>query len=225
MLDETSQNRLKALLTVFLAENAKLNLSSLRTEEECEHGNVLDSLAALELPELRDAPAGALLLDIGTGGGFPLLPLAICLPQLSCTGLDSTRKKTDAVARIAAALELRNVSLIAGRAEEFAHDPDHRERYGIVTARAVAGVSTLLEYASPFARPGGCVILWKSMDIEQELASSARAQKELCCTLERRHAYTLPGGWGQRQLLVFHKHGALKPAYPRGVGIPKKNPL
>lgn len=222
-LSPALESRLQDLLRVFLEENGKLNLSALRTEETCWIGNILDSLAFLDAG--IDLPAGSALLDLGTGGGFPLLPLAIARPDIHCTGLDAVGKKIRAVERIAAALTLKNARTVGGRSEERARETAHRERYDVVTSRAVAPLSILLEYASPFARTGGLIVLWKSLHIEEELAASTNAQRILRCPLERAHRYALPGDWGERQLLLFRKTGATPKEYPRTVGMAKKMPL
>lgn len=225
MFDETVQNQLKKLTALFLEENAKLNLSAFRTEEDCWHGNVLDSLAALELPYFANAEARTSVLDIGTGGGFPLLPLAIAYPHVRYTGLDSTQKKIDAIRRIVTGMGLTNVELLCGRTEEMGCENEYRETFDIVTARALAPLNTLLEYASPFVKPKGHIVCWKSMQVEQELKDSLLARAELSCQLSAQHTYVLPDKWGQRQLIVFEKRGPIASTYPRAVGIPKKSPL
>lgn len=218
--------RQQRLLKRFLEENVKLNLSALRTEDTCWNGNILDSLSFLEIL----SPGGSLpvphtLIDVGTGGGFPLLPLAIALEKTRCTGVDSTKKKIDAIERIARDLDLRNVSLIPERAEVIGRDPRHREHYDVVLSRAVAQLSTLLEYTAPLARVGGHVILWKSLKIEEELAASEEARRTLKCRLTQTHVYDLGGDWGKRQLLVFTKEGLTPRMYPREVGVPGKLPI
>jgi 16S rRNA (guanine527-N7)-methyltransferase len=216
-------DRLQELTRVFLAENAKLNLSALRTEETCWNGNVLDSLPLLDHPEI--VSSAKTLLDLGTGGGFPLFPLAIALPELTCTGLDSVGKKVEALKRINAVLQLKNIRTLTGRAEVLAHMREHRERYDIVTSRAVAPLNALLEYAAGFVKVGGCIVLWKSLHIDEELKASESAQRLLTCTLERSHRYVLPGDWGERQLLIFRKGQALGKQFPREVGMAKSKPL
>jgi 16S rRNA (guanine527-N7)-methyltransferase len=237
VIDPTLESRLHELVTVFLAENAKLNLSAFRTEEQCWTGNVLDSLAADELLNNPHPPSpspnggggaegkGDRFLDLGTGGGFPMLPLALAQPDATFVGLDSVQKKVDATNRIIAAMEIPNAQCICGRTEVFGRMPEHRERYDAVLARGVAEITVLLEYASPFLKPGGRIVLWKSMNIEEELKESGYAQKELSCHLLDRHVYELPGDWGKRQLLVFEKTAHLSGKYPRDVGVPKKKPL
>jgi 16S rRNA (guanine527-N7)-methyltransferase len=208
----------------FLEENAVTNLSALRTEEQCWIGNILDSLAAETVIGNALGPE-ARLIDVGSGGGFPLLPLAIRFADLACTGLDSIAKKNAAVERIARKHNLKNVALITGRAETVAHDAFHRERYSIVTARALAPLPILLEYCAPFCKHDGIVIAWKSLHIDQELAASRAAQETLGCTLETQHRYTLPGNFGTRQLLLFRKIRPTLREYPRSVGQVKKKLL
>ncbi len=220
---ETEQ-RLRDLVRAFLAENQKINLSAFRTEENCWAGNVLDSLAALDTPPLQEAQQ-LHILDLGTGGGFPLLPLAICLPQCTFVGLDSVQKKINAVERIVKELHLPNVSLFCGRAEEVGHQPAHREQYDVILCRAVAEINVLLEYAAPFAKTGGTVLLWKSLNIEQELQDSLLARAELSCHLRDQHTYELPGSFGKRHILLFQKTSKTPGKYPRAVGVPKKQPL
>ena len=223
-LDPLLEAKLRHLTQVFLAENEKLNLSALRTEEKCWMGNVLDSVAASELISNLKSPIST-LLDLGTGGGFPLLPLALAMPQIQCTGLDSVKKKIDAVNRIIETMNIPNAHAISGRAEEVARDASHREHYDIVTSRAVAPLNMLLEYSSPFVKVGGHIVLWKSLQIEEELQQSAQAQKLLHVPLVQTHQYTLPGDWGTRQLLVFQKQSSLEKMYPRAIGEAKRKPL
>lgn len=223
-MDTSTENELRSLMTAFLEENAKLNLSALRSEEACWHGNILDSLSAKNLT-LFDSESPLSILDVGTGGGFPLLVLALTYPHHQFTGLDSTRKKCLAIERILAKQNITNVSIIADRAESLGHDKRYREHFDIVTARAVAPLATLLEFLSPFCRPGGHIVCWKSLHIEQELQESQFAQTELACEFLHKHEYTLPGDWGTRQLLVFAKRSVLPKKYPRELGIPGKQPL
>lgn len=215
--------RLISLRDRVLDENTRINLTALRDPEKCWIGNVLDSLPMLDILDTLGTPAR--FLDVGTGGGFPLLPLAMGMPETSWTGLDSTGKKIEAIRRIAADTGLRNVSLVTGRAEDIAHDKAHREKYDVVTARAVADLSVLLELTSPFAKVGGFIVLWKSLKAEEEIALSKKAQHELHAPLAFCHTYVLPGDFGERQLLVFRKGSATPKTYPRPVGIPGKLPL
>ncbi|MSR67660.1 16S rRNA (guanine(527)-N(7))-methyltransferase RsmG [Candidatus Peribacteria bacterium] len=222
-IDET---KLRQLVTVFLEENKKLNLSAFRTEEHCWVGNVLDSLSLLQaLEKIEGLSMPETLLDIGTGGGFPLLPLAICLPKTHCSGIDATKKKIDAVARIVASLGLTNVGLFPERFESKARDKNFREKYDIVTARAVAPISILLEYAVPFLKIGGFCAFWKSSKVADELAGSVKAQKALSVSFAGTYEYELSPDFGKRLIVFFKKTKATSSEYPRKVGIPKSDPL
>jgi 16S rRNA (guanine527-N7)-methyltransferase len=242
-LTDDQERRLRELMEVFLEENQKLNLSAYREEEACWIGNVLDSVAAAMTtkgPHAEEAPATPFethdakhrapqgdvhVIDIGTGGGFPLLPLALLLPDVHFTGLDATKKKIAAVQRIADKLGIENVTLLTGRAEEIGQDSRYREQYDVVLSRAVAPLATLLELMSPFAKVKGTMICWKTLSIEKEMQDSLNARLALQSRLMDRVEYELPEGWGRRQLLLFEKTGSLSPEYPRGVGVPKKSPL
>lgn len=165
------------------------------------------------------------ILDLGTGGGFPLLPLALNLPQCRFVGVDSVQKKIAAVQRIIDELSIPNVTLLCGRAEELGRDSLHREQYDVVLCRAVDALNVLLELAASFAKAGGFILCWKSLNIEQELKDSLLARAELSCQLQRSYVYDLGADWGKRQILVFTKRAKTKEKYPRGIGIPKKSPL
>ena len=225
-LTPEQQTLLKRLLDVFLQENAKLNLTALRTPEACWIGNILDSLALLDIPESSKLEAeSSKLIDIGTGGGFPLLPLAIARPDWQCTGVDSIGKKIKADGNIVHTLSLKNVQLKAERSEILGRDTHYREMFDLVTSRAVAPLNILLELCAPFAKVGGYVVLWKSLHIEEELAASAACQKTIHCSMVNAHRYTLPEDFGERQLLIFKKESPISGLYPRAVGEAKRAPL
>lgn len=224
-VDAVLEQKLRHVMTVFLQENAQINLSALRTEEACWTGNILDSLPFLDIAEklFPDSPSLS-VADMGTGGGFPLLPLAAARPEWTFTGIDATKKKVDAIGRIAAACGIRNLTLVSDRAETLGHGK-LREKFDVLTCRAVDVISTDLEYCAPLVRDGGYVVLWKSLKIEDELRASEKAQETLHCALQELHPYTLPDPAGTRQLLVFRKTGVLDKSYPRTIGLPKKHPL
>ncbi|OGJ71852.1 hypothetical protein A3G69_04605 [Candidatus Peribacteria bacterium RIFCSPLOWO2_12_FULL_53_10] len=165
------------------------------------------------------------ILDLGTGGGFPLLPLAIAFPQHHFTGLDSTRKKMDAVQRIVDHLKVPNVTLVTARAEELGKKHAHSEKYDIVTARAVAETAILLEYCAPFVKVGGHILLWKSIDIDDEISAASRAESQLHLRRNPSINYDLGGDWGKRQILVYEKIKTTPKEYPRSVGSAKRHPL
>lgn len=221
--DSTIEQQLTKLCEVFLEKNTHINLSALRTKEKCMIGNIYDSLSVYEF--LQNVPEGQKILDIGTGGGFPLLPLAMMFPKQKFYGLDSIQKKINAVKDIALDLGLHNVQFICSRCELAGHKHEFRERFSVVTARAVAPLNILLEYMSPFTAVSGIALCFKSMHVQEELENAKNAQAILGFTLENTISYTLPNDFGTRQIFVFRKITTLDKQYPRAIGINKKNPL
>jgi len=216
-LDAEAVERFEQYRDLLLAANERFNLTRVTDPEEVEIRLFADSLSLLPYV-LENAHS---LLDIGSGGGVPGLALAIARPDLSVTLLDATAKKVRFLGETADALGLDNVFAIQGRAEELARDRHHRERYGVVTARAVARLVTLAELALPFLAVGGRAILPKGLAVAEELH-------------EARYAIGLLGGRAQplvetliegTTLVVVDKRKPTPPAYPRTTGMPNKRPL
>lgn len=202
--------------------NKRLNLISYRTKEELEVKHVQDSLSLLEVFELEK---GQRVLDLGAGGGFPGIPLAIMAPEAEFVLMDSVGKKMVAVQAMVEAVGLKNVKTTSGRFEELAHARQYRESFGLVVARAVAALPTLLEYAAGFVCVHGIFVAYKSAQYEKELKESLPAQKILALTFEGPIDYELDDEMGARSLLVFRKTQGLSGQYPRKVGLPKRKPL
>lgn len=214
--------RLAAFLSLLLEANQHINLTGIRTPEEAWPLHIIDSLAPL--PLIRDA--GALrILDLGAGGGVPGIPLACAMPELHVTLLDATARKVDAVRGIVEQLGLTNVDAVAERAETLAHDPNHRERYDGLTARAVAPLRVLIEYAAGFVRTGGVCWFYKSCDIEQEQADAAHAADECRLVALAPRRYDLPAPHGDRLILPYRKTAPLPSGLPRHAGLPAQRPL
>lgn len=167
---------------------------------------------------------GARVLDLGSGGGIPGLVLAAVYPETSFCLMDARQKKMQALEALAQELDFKHVSFVAGRFEELGHDPAYREQFDTVLARAVAPLSTLLEYAAPFISVGGTFYAWKGPRWEEELAAAKSALKELQLEHQASHSYTLPDG-EERCILVFQKQTATPEKFPRRTGIPLKRPL
>jgi len=222
-LDAAAHARLDHFVRVLVEENRRLNLTGAASGDDLWRLHVCDSLALL--PLLRAKPPRR-LLDIGAGGGLPGLPIACCCPDVAVTLLDATRKKVAAIRRMIAALGLENVQALWGRAEVLAHDPAHREQYDAVTARAVAELRVLLEYATGFIQPGGLGYFFKtpaSLDAElRAAAESARA-----CGLEhvKTRDYELTDRGAGRAILVYRKRSPLAAHLPRPPGRARKRPL
>lgn len=165
------------------------------------------------------------VLDIGSGGGFPGLPIAIALPHWSITLLDSTRKKMAFAQSILPDLGLTNVRTLVERAETLGRDPQHRHRYNLVTIRAVATASACAEYALPFLKLDGQAILYRGRWAEFELVELKQALKKLGGAVDAIHSLSTPLSGGDRHCIVIRKTAKTPKAYPRAVGIPAKTPL
>lgn len=213
---------LDRLVELFLDWNSRLNLSSLRTQQDVEVKHVVDSLLLRDFDLIR---SGGMLLDMGTGGGFPGLPLSVVYPKTQVTLVDATQKKVNAVASMARDLGLMNVKCIQGRAEELGRLSTWRERFDVVVARALAGFATLLEYCVPFVKVGGVFIAYQGPEILLEIDQYRGVLGQLGAELEAVERKSLPEGFGERVFVVCRKVQSTPLTFPRAVGIPKKNPL
>ena len=215
--------RLERFVELLLRENQRLNLTAIRDTGEVWRLHICESLALLPLV---DESGTRRLLDLGTGGGIPGVPLACVRDDLQVTLLDATRKKLEAVGRIVAELELSNVETLWGRAETLAHDQAYREKYDAVTARAVAKLPTLVEYGAGFVRRRGQCWYPKSADAaarEVEEARHAAGQCALRYVSTRR--FQLPGESSERAMVIYEKRGPLRKSLPRPPGQPRRKPL
>ncbi|MDI9486200.1 MAG: 16S rRNA (guanine(527)-N(7))-methyltransferase RsmG [Bacillota bacterium] len=201
--------------------NQTLNLTRLIEPEEMAVKNFLDSLGLLCL----DWPEKMRCLDLGTGAGFPGVPLAICRPQWSFVLLDSLRKRLRFIEGALESMGVENVSILHARAEDAGRDQSHRESYDLVVSRAVARLPVLLELATPLVKVGGCFVAYKSNEGREELQESSAAMRKLNVETERVFDLELPLAMGERSLIVFRKLSPTPSAYPRRAGLPNKQPL
>ncbi len=201
--------------------NIRMNLTAITEPEEVLIRHFLDSLSLLsayDQPHTR-------LLDIGSGAGFPGIPLKIMRPNWQVVLLEATGKKVTFLRYIIEMLQLQNIVALQGRAEELGHNKDYRATFDVVTARAVASLPTLLEYAAPFCRVGGQIILPKKGTLEEEIAQGKRAGQQLGATFKADVAVTLPGLDDGRRLLVWKQQKLCPPQYPRAGAQMAKKPL
>src|SRR5579884_3092374 len=201
--------------------NTRINLTAITEPEEVLIKHFLDSLSLLSVYDSPDAR----LLDIGAGAGFPGLVLKIVRPRWRVTLLEATGKKVMFMQHMIEMLQLEDVVAVHGRAEELGHRTGYRAAFDVVTARAVAALPALLEYAAPFCRVGGRIILPKKGDIAQELAQGKRAAALVGAALETDAPVNLPGLDDGRRLLVWRQAKPCPARFPRGSAAMAKQPL
>jgi 16S rRNA (guanine527-N7)-methyltransferase len=202
--------------------NRQQNLTRITSPEEMAVKHFVDSLSLF----LVDLPhSGARFLDVGTGAGFPGIPLAICRPQWDVVLLDSLRKRLAFLESAMNVLGLNNVSTLHARAEDAARNPAYRDSFDVVVSRAVARLPVLLELCLPFVKVGGVFVAMKGSGVEDEVEESGNALAELNGRVRATIELSLPAGYGQRTLVVVEKTGRTKQMFPRRAGIPAKQPL
>jgi 16S rRNA (guanine527-N7)-methyltransferase len=201
--------------------NTRFNLTAITDPEDVQIKHFLDSLsllAAYDRPQVD-------LLDIGSGAGFPGLALKIVRPEWNVTLLEATGKKVTFLRHVIETLQLEGIVAVQGRAEELAHQEAYRAKFDLVTARAVASLSALLEYSAPYCRVGGSIVLPKKGDMVDELARGRRAAGQVGAVLKDDVVVEVPGLADGRRLLVWRQQKACPVQYPRAGAVMIKKPL
>lgn len=217
-LSEQAEAGLQRYHSLLMAHNAWMDLTNV-PEEEMPLRHYADSLLASKAGLL---PQGASIIDVGSGAGFPGLPLAIARPDLQVSLLESKQKRCVFLQTVVDALQLGNVSVLCGRAEDLARTA-HREAYDLAVARAVAPLNLLAEYLLPFVRPGGSALCWKGPAVYEEQAAGQQAAQLLGGSLGELVDLQIAGR--SHYIQVIKKRRATPRKYPRKAGTPAKEPL
>ena len=207
-------------------KNKVMNLTAITEYEEVITKHFLDSLAVVKTSCFKpEKLAGKRLIDIGTGAGFPGIPLKIAFPELEILLLDSLNKRINFLNEVTEMLGLTKINTVHGRAEDYAKQTGYRESFDFCVSRAVANLSTLSEYCIPFVKQGGCFISYKSGSVDQELIQAEKAVKILGGQREEVVRFSLADTDMDRSFVVIHKAKPTPKKYPRKAGLPSKEPL
>jgi 16S rRNA (guanine527-N7)-methyltransferase len=202
--------------------NQKINLTAIATPTEIEVKHFMDSLTCLRAMHISNQTT---IIDVGTGAGFPGIPLRIVYPQISLTLVESVGKKAEFCKNIVKILGLNQTTVLSDRIEDIGQDPNHREVFDYAIARAVANLSTLAEYLLPLVKVGGHAIAQKGKSINHELNTAHHAIEILGGEIEKTFSLQLPYVNEDRNLVVIRKIHPTASKYPRRPGIPSKKPL
>lgn len=212
---------------LLIEKNKVMNLTAITDKEDVIVKHFIDSIALI--PYLLDKGINInnklKIIDIGTGAGFPGLPLKIMMPDVKFTLLDSLNKRVSFLNEVIDELKLKDIEALHGRAEDYASDNNYREKYDICVSRAVANLSTLSEYCIPFVKEDGFFISYKAGESEEEINNSKNAIKILGGKINKVEEFVLPGTDASRVFVFIRKQELTDKKYPRKAGVPAKKPL
>ncbi|WP_312432824.1 16S rRNA (guanine(527)-N(7))-methyltransferase RsmG [Lacrimispora sp.] len=223
-LKENQVNQFYNYFQLLVEWNKFMNLTAITEMDEVITKHFVDSLSLIKAAE-EIRTKDYRIIDVGTGAGFPGIPLKIAFPELKITLMDSLNKRINFLNEVINDLGLEKIEAIHGRAEDLGRDPLHREQYDLCVSRAVANLSTLSEYCMPFAKVGGYFIPYKSGKIEEELGAAKHAIFLLGGSVKEVKTFLLPGTDAERSLVKIAKNSGTSKKYPRKAGLPSKEPL
>lgn len=217
---EEQYNQFYKYMNLLIEWNKKINLTAIIEPKEIILKHFVDSLAVAKYIEKNQRVA-----DVGTGAGFPGIPLKIYRKDLKITLIDSLNKRLNFLNEVISELELKEIVTVHGRAEELGHNKEYREKFDIVTSRAVANLSTLSEYLIPFIRENGKCIYMKTLEVDEELKKAKKAIKILGGKTIKTDKFYLPESEIGRSVVIVEKEKQTPIKYPRKPGTPSKEPL
>ncbi|MBB3110913.1 16S rRNA (guanine527-N7)-methyltransferase [Paenibacillus phyllosphaerae] len=202
--------------------NEKMNLTGITEREAVYEKHFFDSVSLAFFVNMGKVQS---IADIGSGAGFPSIPLKICFPHLKVTIVDSLNKRIQFLTHVVEQLGLQDVACVHGRAEDIARDISHRDRYDLATARAVAKLNVLNEFCLPFVKKGGSFAAMKGADPQEEIKESVRSLSELKSKVANTFHLKLPFEQSDRHIVVVDKLDGTPKKYPRKAGLPLKQPI
>lgn len=202
--------------------NQVMNLTAITDFEEVCKKHFTDSLSLVKAYKIN---ASISVIDVGTGAGFPGIPLKIAFPDIEIILLDSLHKRVDFLKTVIDNLGLKKIEALHGRAEDYAKEKKFREQFDLCVSRAVSNLSTLAEYCIPYVKKGGCFISYKSEKLTEELKEAEHAVAVLGGRVENQVEFIIPGSDIYRNLLVIRKEKETPLCYPRKAGVPLKKPI
>lgn len=221
-LSDIQQEQFDRYYELLIEWNRVMNLTGITEYEEVNLKHFTDSLTIVRINDMKNVST---LIDIGTGAGFPGIPIKIAFPHIKVVLLDSLNKRIKFLNEVVEKLNLDNVETLHGRAEDYAKKAEYREQFDMCVSRAVANLSTLGEYCIPFVKKGGCFVSYKSADSDEEIYQSEKAISILGGKISKIDKFMLPGSDMGRALVVIEKDKNTPQKYPRKAGVPSKEPL
>ena len=222
ILSENQINQFMTYYEMLIEKNKVMNLTAITEYEEVIEKHFLDSLSLCKHFQLDKNLS---VLDLGTGAGFPGIPLKLAFPDLEMTLVDSLNKRVFFLQEVISSLNINNIRVIHSRAEEIGKNNKYREKYDLCVSRAVANLASLSEYCLPFVKPGGFFISYKSGNIEDELLASEKAISVLGGSLKEVLKFQLPNTEISRSFVMIEKIKHTPKNYPRKAGTPSKEPI
>lgn len=217
-LSQEQKTQYDVYFSMLVETNKVLNLTAITEEDEVATKHFLDSVLPHEL-----FPQNATVVDVGSGAGFPAIPLKILRPDLKICMVDSLNKRINFLNDVISQLKLSSAAAVHARAEDFAKT--NREKFDVAVARAVAGLNTLVEYLLPLVKVGGCAIIYKSSKLAEEMETAQKAIAILGGKIDCVKSFVIEEGDLQRNILVIKKVAKTPPKYPRDKNKPKTSPI
>lgn len=220
MLSEEQLQKFYKYMKLLLEWNEKINLTAIIEPKEIILKHFIDSLSIIKYIKNKNS-----LVDVGTGAGFPGIPIKIVLPEIKVILIDSLNKRITFLNEVISQLDLKYIEAVHSRVEDFARNKEYREKFDVATARAVAQLPIILEYLIPLTKVKGNIICMKGNKIDEEIKKSKKAISVLGGNLEKIDNFYLPDTDIERNIIIVNKVEKTSSKYPRKAGIPSKNPI